>query len=375
MTRPPTPSQLGDEWYESEEPTRTGLVRELRRARRRFVVRPLPVLVLATAITAVLVYRVETKVRAYPAEVVLALTEGSLSNPRTVGRADTLRTYVESVLLSDRNLTTVIEKHDLFPLRTRLGPQFAVEELRSQLEIAVWRNSFVHYHAWDAHARKSARIGITFVDTDPDRAFAIATDLAKIAIATHQRERQRLTGAIAREVKLARDAEEAQLRRLTAAIAVKQTALALAQRDGKHRLVAALHVDLTALDGRVGLGEQRLARLLQSPEGIADQIARAGLDVTLGIVEERRPERRDDSAFVIVLVAAVIATGAFVISALLLGAFDRRIHEADDVERLGLPMLGHVPAFAGDHVGSLRARLRGIARPHRPSVTRWLSLR
>ena len=39
---------------------------------------------------------------------------------------------------------------------------------------------------------------------------------------------------------------------------------------------------------------------------------------------------------------------------------------------IGLPVLGQVPRFAGDHVGSLRAR--GVNRPS-PSVMRWTSLR
>lgn len=373
MTSRPTPAQLGDAWYEREESTTAGLVCELRRTRRRVAGRPLPVLVLAAAIMCAIMYRITTHVRSYPAEVVLALTEGTLSNPRTLAPADELRVYVESVLLSDAKLIEVVEAHDLFPLRDRLGPHFAIEELRGLLEIAVWRNSFVHYHAWDADARKSARIGLTFTDSDPDRAFAVAQDLARIAIATHATERGKVTGAIAREVRMAREAEEATLRDLTGALAVKQAALAAAQREHKQGLVAALHVELTALDGRLARAEERLERLVHRPEALADQISRAGLDVTLGVVEERRPERADHGAFVMVFLGCIVGTGALVVSALLIGAFDARIRDTEDIGRLGLPVLGHIPPFAGDHVGSLRAR--GVARARRPSVTRWLSLR
>ena len=56
-----------------------------------------------------------------------------------------------------------------------------------------------------------------------------------------------------------------------------------------------------------------------------------------------------------------------------LGAFDSRVHDTDDVERLGLPVLGHVPGFAGDHVGSLEAR--GVLRARVPSFLRWRSQR
>jgi hypothetical protein len=38
------------------------------------------------------------------------------------------------------------------------------------------------------------------------------------------------------------------------------------------------------------------------------------------------------------------------------GAFDSRLHGAEDVERLGLAVVGHVPRFAGHRVGSLVER-------------------
>ena len=42
----------GDQWYESEQPTRAGLVAEMQRIRRRTRVRPIPVLVVAALVTA-----------------------------------------------------------------------------------------------------------------------------------------------------------------------------------------------------------------------------------------------------------------------------------------------------------------------------------
>jgi capsular polysaccharide biosynthesis protein len=56
------------------------------------------------------------------------------------------------------------------------------------------------------------------------------------------------------------------------------------------------------------------------------------------------------------MIIVVIGAGALFGSATFLGAFDSRIHDTDDVVRLGLPVLGHVPGFTGDSVGSLRTR-------------------
>jgi hypothetical protein len=72
---------------------------------------------------------------------------------------------------------------------------------------------------------------------------------------------------------------------------------------------------------------------------------------------------------VVMMIAAVIGTFSLVGAALVLGAFDSRVHDADDVIRLGLPVLGHVPGFAGDNVGSMRTRSAAPTRV--PSFRRW----
>jgi len=78
-----------------------------------------------------------------------------------------------------------------------------------------------------------------------------------------------------------------------------------------------------------------------------------------------------------VMIIVVIGVGALIGSALFVGAFDARVHEVDDVTRLGLPVLGHVPGFKGDHIGSLASR--GVDLTSRgtrvPSFLRWRFLR
>ena len=74
-----------------------------------------------------------------------------------------------------------------------------------------------------------------------------------------------------------------------------------------------------------------------------------------------------------IMVVVVVGTGALIGSAVFLGAFDTSVHDTDDVARLGLPVLGHVPGFPGDHVGSLGAR--GALRARVPSFMRWRFLK
>ncbi len=366
-------NQLGDGWYESEESTRAGLVTELQRIRRRFAVRPLPVLIVAALITGAITYKIATKKRLVEAEVILALTEGQLGGHGTGVPADQLREYVTAVLLPDKLLIDMIEKRHMYPLRKKLGAQFAIGELREQIEINIWKNSFQNYDDADASAKKSARIGITVMDADPDQAFEVARELASIAIVQHELERERISHAVAGEVKLMRAATEKRLEELETEIATKQQALATAKASSKTGLASAIVLDLARLGSERKHVAEQMHGISVSSEGIADQIAAAGLDLTLQIVEERRPDRPEKSSFVLVMVLVVVGSGALIGAALLVGAFDSRIHDTDDVERLGLPVLGHVPGFAGDSVGSLHAR--GARRARVGSVSRWRSPR
>jgi hypothetical protein len=332
------------------------MITELQRVRRRAAARPFLTLGLAALITAALGYVIVHKHRKVEAEVVLALSEGSMAGERTGVQAVELREYVSSVLLSDKNLSEVIEKEDLFRLRKRLGMAYAITQLREQLEVEVWKNTFVYYRDSESNARKSARIGLTVGDTDPDRAYVIARSLADIMIRTHDTERLKLTGGLAAEVQLMRDTIEAELATLMGAISAKQATIALANSQGKRGIAAALMVDLADLDSRHKDLETQLSQISTSRDAVADQIAAAGLDITLEVVGETRPTRLATSMFALVLVLCVVGTGALIASAMMVSTFDPRVHDIDDVERLGLPVLGHVPAFAGDRIGSLRQR-------------------
>lgn len=363
----------GEDWYESEQPTRYAMIAELQRIRRRVAVRPIPVILLAALVTAGITYKFATKPVLLEAEVVLALSEGALGSHNNTIPVDQLREYVSSVLLPDNRLSQLIEKHNLYRLRTRLGPQFALEQLRSNLEIQIWRNSFVYYDEDNDGARRSARIGLTVTDADPDRAYEIARELASIAIDLSTQQHQQLAAALTRQVAAMRDATMQKLDELADEAANKQAAIDEARKRDRPDLAGILRVDRLALENERKRTEERLIAISTSPDAIAGEIAAAGLDLTLSVVEEHRPERPARSGFVLVMIAVVIGTGALIGSALIVGAFDSRVHDTDDVARLGLPVLGQVPRFAGDNVGSMVTRSATRARV--PSYYRWRSHR
>jgi hypothetical protein len=366
-----TRSASEEDWFESEQPTRHALITELQRIKRRTWNRPIPVLVLAALITAAIVRRIANRPVQLEAEIVLALSEGTLSSHRKGIPFMQLQQYVNSILLPDNKLVEVIEKHNLSRLRKRLGMQYAIDELREQFSIDIWKNSFVYYDEQDTYARRSARIGITVTDNDADRAYNIARDLAGIVMEVAAAQRQKYADAISSQVAMLRTATTEKLDKLTLDISLKQQAVDDALASGRHDVAGILRINLLALDRQRRETESQLAKIATSPDAIASEVAAAGLDMSLQIVDEDRPERPTQRSFVLVLVAVVIGAGTLVAVALVLGAFDSRVHESDDVTRLGLPVLGHVPGFAGDNVGSMQTR--SVARARVPSFQRWRS--
>jgi capsular polysaccharide biosynthesis protein len=104
-------------------------------------------------------------------------------------------------------------------------------------------------------------------------------------------------------------------------------------------------------------------------EGSADLLQDAGLGVNARIVDRKNAGAVVDARFGIAIAVCCVFFGALVSVSALVGAFDSRLHEPEDVSRLGLPVLGQVPDFPGQTVGSLEQR--GVQRHRVPSFHRW----
>jgi capsular polysaccharide biosynthesis protein len=349
------------------------MIAELQRIKRRTAVRPLPVLLMAALMTSAVMFKIARKKPILEAEVVLALSEGSLAQERgTTGiPVDQLRAYVENQLMPKSRLADIIERRDLYRLRKKLGMDFAIDELRGQMEIQIWKNTFLYDD--DIAGGRSARIGITVGDTDPDRALELARDIAQVVVDTQNEKRQAAADRVASQVASIREQLQARSTELARQVAEKELAYDAAKRAHKEGLVHAIDLEIDQLDKEVKEVDKDLQTVAGSREQLADRIAASGLDVTMSVVDEERPERPAPHTFELILIGVVVGLGALLGSALLIGAFDSRVHDTDDVERLGLPILGHVPGFPGDKVGSLVAR--GALRRRVPSFLRWRSQR
>src|SRR5947209_420545 len=120
------------------------MVQELQRIRHRTLARPLPVIALAVVITAALGYKLATRKQPVEAEIVLALSEGALSAKHNGIPVDELRDYVSTVLLPNAKIAKLLEQHKMARVRPGFGLDAAVAELRDNIEILIWKNSFVY---------------------------------------------------------------------------------------------------------------------------------------------------------------------------------------------------------------------------------------
>jgi hypothetical protein len=285
---------------------------------------------------------------------------------------DELRSYVSGVLMPDAKLMKLIEQRNMYPLRKKLGDQYALDGLRSQVEIEIWKNTFTTDELEDENGR-SARIGIDVTDTDPDRAYGLARDLATIVIETAGEQRSQMTKQLAGQIGDLRGRLEARVAEIDRDSSQKAQQLDKARTAGNVERAQNLQLEVAQLQQELKAANKTLGEITQSRDSVADRISAAGLDVTVAIVEEHKPQPSDHRSFVLAMVTFLVGFGAALGAALVLGAFDSRVHDTDDIERLGLTVLGHLPGFPGDQVGSLETR--GVARRRVPSFTRWRWLR
>jgi len=343
-----------DEWFDDEQPLLRGLVDELQRLKRRARARLPLVLGISLALTALVLYK---KYKAPPlkeASVVLAVSEGSLATAHQPMPLDDLEFTVKDVLLSDTVLAQVLEDEHV---PTPLGKQLAIAELREFFEISVYRNYFVDN--FDIDSPRSARIAITTTATRGSDAWHWAHVIADKIVDGARTYRDREASVLAEAAQRALDDEHAHAESLEHQLAVAQ-----AVTDP----TAAQRSDLVTLQNEVMKENDRVDALVKQVQTDQSDAAaeQAGLGISFSVIDEQKPpdDKGPPWSFRIGL-AAIIFAIVMPIVAIFIGAFDTRVHDGEDVERIGLPVLGQLPTFDGDQVGSLRAR--GVRRRRVPS--------
>jgi len=362
---------VATDWFEAETPLHRELYQELDRLRRRAQPRWWLVVLVGLVLTGLLVRKIALKPQLHRARVILAVSEGEENlgwNPQPLAE---LRQYITQVLLTSERLLGLLEDKHLYQARiAKFGEEYVLDELRDMFEIVVWRNYFQYGYASDE--RRTARVAVAFTSDDPTFSYDMARALAALI---QEAEAERRSIAAFELAGQAADIERAARERLEE-VGRSQRALqaaiadADARGDSEARSLLQIRAGSVAVEWQDANQAFESIQSLVSKESLEAAITQAGLALDIQVVDERRPPPIEVGRTPILIAVAIIGFGLFFpLAGVLIGAYDIRVHDVDDVTRLGLPMLGHVPSFPGDDVGALRDR--GVLTGPGASLRRW----
>jgi len=344
-------------WLDAEPGARV-LGQELVRLIRRAACRPIWTIGLAFLLAAGFSVRRALRKPGFRATVTLRVSEGDL-DPNTAPKAQAeLRDYVSGAILSTPTLIEIIQRHHLAkPEKLAADPQLWVDSFRDDIGIDVYRNYFMD-DPYGREGGRSARIAISYLSPDPEVSLDVARDLAQTVVSYETAARTAAAETALNGSQAAVEEEQDGLRRRQQELArLDGTALA----GPTPGLRATAQVEADALRKTMPAAEQRVA---QAEKAHAELELRLGLEARqMGLrfevvdASHDRPSRTPRVVTALVIFVVTFPVLCF-ITALLVGAFDDRLHSLEDVRQLELPPLGRVPWFPGAAAGSLDARLR-----------------
>ncbi|MEM9492886.1 MAG: hypothetical protein AAGC55_27300, partial [Myxococcota bacterium] len=238
------------------------------------------------------------------------------------------------------------------------GLDWAVYELRDGLNVRAYRNYFL-FALRDVATERSVRVMLEYTDGDPVFAYGLVTSLADII--TDNESSRRL-----KEMKVLADGARAKLNRAEAKYAQLKQELNEANFEylrgevtGDAAVMSMARVALNSLSRKI----KEHKAVLEMERAISRQwefrltLEENNMGVIWEVVSEKEPEVLPPPGPIKLAVVGFVAFCFLVpICAIGFGTLDSKIHEPDDVSRLGIPVLGHIHSFEGDKVGSLKDR-------------------
>jgi hypothetical protein len=318
-----------------DEPGGREWVGEVWRLLRRAGRRPLLTLAFALLATALLLALQLRRPPTFAARAELLMRENALATSRQrVSRAD-LRSFIENVAFTSARLQEVMDLHGLFVGEAKRSPVLALTEMRKSIEVEILQDYFAEYRL-ERTPLRSVRIAITFTGDDPDQAMLVARDLGRLVT---RAEMGRHAERAMREARLA-DAAVAQnqLAALEANLVAAPKNVAPADR----MRVVFLRAALVQLERRRSeIGQQKSALDL----AVAAEAKQAGTRVHLAGLEAANGGVRDDRQWLRRKLTLAGAAG-LALSLLLVGAFNPRIYDRDDIRRAGALAVGTLHGLA-----------------------------
>jgi hypothetical protein len=348
------PAQQAHDWLESER----GLSfawQEAKRLTRRSQARRRLLIFAAIIIAIVVGVRRARSIKPYEAEIIMRFVELDKELTGAVKPTSSYKELIWNNFLAGTRLREVIKRYKLYPVEYDRDEQVAIEAMRDDLDVKVWRNYFINDIRSDE--ARSVRVSIVWRNKDPELALTVVRALADLIVETQARTRQEVF-----------EVAQGDFQDAAATVTRQIEAVRTAQRDLQDQLRRAKPGERTRLEQKLyDLGYEERRLVLRQQEM---RTTRTKFELTAELERRRGGIRVEMIEPGVVLPQGkggpiqlgVTCVGVFLLAlgfgGLLVGAFDRTIRQADDVRHLGIRVLGAVPPFRGDRYGALVERLR-----------------
>jgi hypothetical protein len=332
--------------WSGEEQALPGVWAELKRLGRRARRRWLRTLGYTLVCSALAVGFVARKPRVYSSRVVFAVHESALEAATPLRTDGKLREYVATVVFSHSRLLSVLREHQLYPSLLARDPDLAVEAMRDDLDVEVWRTD-----------RQQPRLAVAFRGRDAQEVFDTVTHLGQLIGDSEQRIR--------------RQQAEAALRAADAEVESTGTLVTAQKRELLDKQMASERARTPDEGLRLVLEQRKLEKQLARQEELLRQLEKRREQAWLRTRPEQQalalrwqlidpghiePDGLSRRALLTWL-GAIAFLLALPLCCIGVGAFDPHVYDLDDVRRLGMATVGAVRRFEGDNAGALVSRL------------------
>ncbi len=308
-------------WIDEEIPIFTQMWSTLKRLLRRARASGPVWIVLALVASGGLLWRQSRVRQHYEVTMIVRVSDGGVGSNGAALNGGALRSYINDVAYTTANLETLMRRHPREFSDMPKDPVAALAHLDENMTLTWADNEFLEERGPNDPPR-AARIGIEYRAGDPDAAWDIAHELADL-----------LVGSTLAGQKADLERESA-----VAAVALQKSQAELAQlvrnagQGDAHAIAAARERWRTAQEADVAA--QLALRAALGRQTLRFDVGAAG----------RKPEPINRttalaSSFVTMLFVMLLA------AALLAGAFDPRVLEAEDLAPSGLGLLGRFPGL------------------------------
>lgn len=344
------------EWYDDEEPGGQVARRELLRLIKHGHSKKITILLITIVISSFFIFRSLTKLPSYSSSITFRVIE----QKRAIDTGERLMSkgaiieYILDGILNHQTSLKLVQKHNIYKPEMKIDERLATSELVNDLDIRVFQNFFLET---DSDNARSAHVKILYAAKDPTTSFAVVQDVARLIRNDALKTRKQETALFRSQTERALQ----ESRRSLNEIETQMANIRVAQNTAHGQESALLRFKMRKLRGaQISIENQtQQVELSKAQNELRASMEEQYAGLTFYLVDYTRP-RSDDKAGVLSKILTGILIFFFVLPfvGIIIGTFDPRVVNVNDVYRLGLEIVAHVPPFPGYECGTLEDRLK-----------------